>query len=352
MPIDHITCDAIDRVINIEMRFRAGMPRGVNYPLYAAARERQKEPLTLAAARLLLERVTPGRHVLVVSGAGVEPGLPKGETDGPPGAASIVRALEYGLGAKPILVCEERLLGPLIASTEAAGVAVVREELFNVRKSVALALDFPIGIEEGRQASREILDKYDPAAIVFVEKIGPNERGMCHSVTGTPRPLDQVASVYHLAQMARERGIATIGVGDGGNEIGCGNIQEAVRSIQPYGRDCGCPCGGGMATAIEPDVLVFAAVSNWGAYGIVAALAGLLEQPDLLQDEATELRMLHRCVDSGAMDGCYSRQIPYVDGTSDRVQASLITMLHQIVRHGLTEYDRGFDTQRNRSPKP
>jgi hypothetical protein len=42
------------------------------------------------------------------------------------------------------------------------------------------------------------------------------------------------------------------------------------------------------------------------------------------------------------MDGAYSRLIPYVDGTSDKVQASLITLLHQIVENGLKEYDRGF----------
>ncbi|WP_428672119.1 hypothetical protein [Reyranella sp.] len=43
-----------------------------------------------------------------------------------------------------------------------------------------------------------------------------------------------------------------------------------------------------------------------------------------------------------AKDGTYSRLIPYVDGTSDGMQAALITMLHQIVENGLKEYDRGF----------
>jgi hypothetical protein len=47
-------------------------------------------------------------------------------------------------------------------------------------------------------------------------------------------------------------------------------------------------------------------------------------------------------VAGGAMDGAYSRLIPYVDGTSDKMQAALITMLHQIVENGLKEYDRGF----------
>jgi hypothetical protein len=63
---------------------------------------------------------------------------------------------------------------------------------------------------------------------------------------------------------------------------------------------------------------------------------------EVLHDEATELRIVHASVAGGAMDGAYSRLIPYVDGTSDRVQASLITLLHQIVENGLKEYSRGF----------
>ena len=81
---------------------------------------------------------------------------------------------------------------------------------------------------------------------------------------------------------------------------------------------------------------------TWGAYGIAAALAGHLGNREVLHDEATELRIVHASVAGGAMDGAYSRLIPYVDGTSDRVQASLITLLHQIVENGLKEYDRGF----------
>ena len=75
---------------------------------------------------------------------------------------------------------------------------------------------------------------------------------------------------------------------------------------------------------------------------MAAALAGLLDNREVLHDAATEWRMVHKCVDGGAMDGAYSRLIPYVDGTSDAVQASLITILHQIVENGLKTYDRGF----------
>jgi len=83
-------------------------------------------------------------------------------------------------------------------------------------------------------------------------------------------------------------------------------------------------------------------VSNRGACGTAAALAGHLEDREILHDGPTEFRIVPASVDAEAMDGTYSRLIPYVDGTSDGMQAALITMLHQIVENGLKEYDRGF----------
>ena len=322
MAIDEIVGDSIDRAVNIEMRFRAGLPRGVTYPLYEAARKKQKKPLTWLAAKLLKERVKPGQHVFVVTGAGTPPGLPAGETDGPPGAAAIARAIEFGLGAKPILISEERNMPAVIKSTEAAGIAVVDEALFKQRRSWRSPSTSRWAMPPARRPRAAARPRSSsPAAMIFIEKVGPNTKGIYHSIMGTPRTPDKIASAYHLAEHAKANGIPTIGVGDGGNEIGCGVIKEAVREIQPYGKDCGCPCHGGVGTVTECDVLVFAAVSNWGAYGIAAALAGSLGDREVLHDEATELRIVHASVAGGAMDGAYSRLIPYVDGTSDRVQA-------------------------------
>ena len=220
MPIDPIVADAIDRAITIEMRFAAGLPRGVTEPLYRAARQRHGAP----------------------------PGLPKGETDGPIGAAAIAHALEIGLGGKPILLSEARNMPAVIASTEAAGIAVVGEDIFVKRRSCALAIDFPLGSAAGERASRELIETYDPAAIVFVEKAGPNEKGVFHSILGTPRTPDTMANAHFLALAARDRKILTIGIADGGNEIGCGLIADAVRDVQPHGKSCGCPrCSHGVA---------------------------------------------------------------------------------------------------------
>jgi hypothetical protein len=342
MPIDEITGDCLDRAVSIEMRFGSGLPRGVTTPLYDAARKVAGGSMSFRAARALMSRVGRGDHVFVVTGAGTPPGLPKGETDGPLGAAAVARAVEIGLGAKPVLLGEERTLPSTIHATEGAGLVVVDEDTFGKRGGCALALPLPLGLGPGREAARDLMERFAPKAVIFVEKGGPNEKGVFHSIMGTGRPADQMANAQLLAEMAAEKGILTIGIGDGGNEIGCGAIIEAVHEAQPYGRKCQCPCGAGVATVTRCDHLIFASVSNWGAYALAAALAGLLEEPSVLHDAATELRMLDGSLRGGAMDGAYARLIPFVDGTSAAVQTAIVTMLHQIVENGLKSYDRGF----------
>lgn len=340
--MDATTCDSIDRLVAIEMRPGGGIPRGVIQPLYAAARAVQKQPLTFLAADGLRRHVGKGDRVLVVTGAGTPPWLPNGETDGPLGAAAIARALEVGLGAKPVLLAEQRNLAPVIAAAQAAGLAVVDAELFTQRTGCALALPLPLGGPAGQEAAEALFREHDPKAIVFVEKAGPNAKGLFHSLLGTSRTPDTMANAHLLAERAKAQGVFTVGIGDGGNEIGCGLILDAVREIQPFGRVSKNPEDGGIATVTTTDVLVFAAVSNWGAYGIAAALAGLLGRLDVLHDTDTKRRMLERCVEAGAMDGVEARLVPLVDGTSLGVQLGLITMLREIVSLSLRTIERGF----------
>lgn len=341
--MDRITCEYIDRAVNLEMRFGQGLPRGVTHLLYDAARAAQGDvPLTFLAADGLRKALRRGDHVLVVTGAGSAPWLPKGETDGPPGAAAIARALEVGLGAKPIYVSEERNLGPVIASSEGVGLAVMDEASFAQRDGIAMASVFPLGREAGVAEAKRLFERFQPKAVVFVEKAGPNSAGIFHSILGTGRADTLMANAQEIAREAKARGCFTVGIGDGGNEIGFGRIAEAVRGIQPAGRVCKCPCGQGVATVTGTDVLLSAAVSNWGAYGIAAALAALEGRPEILHSTDDEDRMILACTAAGAFDGAYARQVPMVDGTAQRVQTALITILHEIVGNSLKRYQRGF----------
>lgn len=327
--------DSIDRLCAIEMRtapVAGAIPRGVLTPLWEAAREAAGGPMSEQAARLLLDSVSAGDRVFVLCGSGSPPYLPYGETDGPLGGASIARALALGLNAKPVIISEAHMMGPNRATLAAAGLALHPEELFSQRPGSVLTVIPPYGMHR-RPEIEALFDRHRPSAVVFVERTGPNAEGIFHSITGTPKdPVDVLAN-HLFASVASDRGIPTVGIGDGGNEVGFGKIHDRAREIQPASH---------AITVTETDVLVCAAISNWGAYGVAAMLAFLLRDPDLLQDEETEQRMLLASVDAGASDGLYARPIPYVDGTSLQTQRALITMLRQIVENGLREVRRAF----------
>lgn len=259
MPIDEIVGEAIDRAVSIEMRFGSGLPRGVTQPLFDAARSEAGGPMCLRAAAALKAHVGRGDYVLILTGAGAPPTLPKGETDGPPGAAALAHAVEVGLGAKPILISEERNLASVIASAEGIGLAVVDEATFRARGGVALALTLPLGPTAGAAFADDVFARFPVKAVMFVEKLGPNSQGVCYTINGTARPSGVMGHAHLLAALAQERGVVSIGIGDGGNEIGCGRIHATVQDVQPRGRVAQVEGDGGIATVTGCDHLVFAA---------------------------------------------------------------------------------------------
>lgn len=345
--MDELTCHYIDRLITVEMRAgRGNVPRGVTQPLYDAARAVQGDrSLTFLAAEGLRKAITPGDHVLIVTGAGLPPWLPEGETDGPPGAAALARALALGLGARPVVISEERHVRPVIAAVEAVGLAVLEEELFAQRTDCARVITMPLGPEAGAAFVDSVFAHYKPSAVIFVEKLGPNAEGYYNSVLGTGREPTLLANAEKLADRAAADGIFSLGVADGGNEIGCGLIIETVQRVQPFGGVSRRPDGSqgvGMATVTKTDVLTIGAVSNWGAYGVVAALAALQGDIGLIHSPAEEARMLSATVAAGAADGLICRPVELVDGVAGDVQPAIITMLRELVRNSLDEVKRGF----------
>jgi hypothetical protein len=340
--VPEVIGENVDRLVTVEMRPGKGMPRGFIHNLYGAARAKLGKPLTYLAAKAIVGRVSPGDVVVITTGAADDVVLLRGETDGPLGAAAMARALELGLGAKPIVLTEERFLAPQAAVCEAAGLMVIDDwALARRRPGSVHLLALPVDDGEASAQADRILADFEPKLVFADEKLGPNSAGRIHSVRGFDFTAAQ-GKASHLFTRARERGVLTVGVGDGGNELGYGLIYEAARDMTEFGGRCQCPCGKGAATVVSADVLVVGATSNWGCYGIEAMIAVLRGDEELLHDVATEERMLAACIRAGGADGMYGRQIPYVDGTPAQTQTALIEILHTIVRNGLKTVQRPF----------
>ena len=110
----------------------------------------------------------------------------------------------------------------------------------------------------------------------------------------------------------------TIGVGDGGNEVGMGNVLRRIARGGARARR--------IASVVTVSHLVVAGTSNWGAYGVVAELSRL-DGSDLLHSAEEERRMVAACVQAGAVDGITRRREPTVDGLPWEAHVGMLELL-------------------------
>ena len=107
-----------------------------------------------------------------------------------------------------------------------------------------------------------------------------------------------------------------ISIGDGGNEVGMGNIELNLSflKIKPSTTEC--------------DELLVADVSNWGAHGLIAMLSALTKQDYLsLWNNKKILRLLN---DLGAVDGVSGEQTETEDGFSSEDSKNIIEKLRKL----------------------
>lgn len=332
----------VDRLVNTKLTPQLRTHDAATY--YGPARAAHGgEPLTSLAAQALWHRVKEGDYVFILHNAGLPPYLPNGETDGPLGAASLARAVNWSLGARPVFIAEPDFRGPIQQCATALGLRTVSREVVERYRvyHAGQVIDFPLGPDGAAERAAALLDDYRPAAILCVERLGPNSLDLFHSGVGYPVPSGSQAHVHLLVEQAAPRKILTVGFGDGGNEIGYGIIAEAVNAWKAQvlgGQACQCGCGGGTATRVRTDVLVSAATSNWGSYGVSALLAYLAKDLEAFQDEEMESRMLEAAVTAGAVDAASGSLIEKVDGTSAKANQAIVTLLREMVYNSLREF--------------
>jgi len=164
--------EAVDRLITIEAK-NPGMPHGVLLPMYLAARKANGDkPVTMSAAEGLKKHLGKGDVVFIMTGAGYEPTMPKGESDGPPGAASLARILYRGLGAIPVFVNEECHADPIVASSEAAGLMVKLFEQARDRHLGAAIVNAPTQQSKIKAWVAKLYADYNPKAVVSTQPPG------------------------------------------------------------------------------------------------------------------------------------------------------------------------------------
>ncbi len=249
----------------------------------------------LAAACIL---ANPGTTLITTGFYIAAAGAP--ETDGPPGALALGRALE-SMGREVIYVTD-RYTYPIL-------------EPF-VTDSYQI-MDFPICDDAtSKTVAEEMLLDLEPSALIAIERCSMTKEGTYLNMRGldiTP----QTARLDHLFRHHPQ----TIGIGDGGNEIGMGNLADVipqVATLPPIPADTG------------TTHLVISSTSNWGGYGVVAALSNLTGH-NMLPDPEDEDDLIRMMVDMGAVDGVVGSAIYSVDGMDLDQHREALLALHDIV---------------------
>ncbi|HEX2074908.1 MAG TPA: glutamate cyclase domain-containing protein [Geodermatophilus sp.] len=260
-------------------------------------------------ARRLATAAPRGARIGLVTGvhiAWAQP--PAAETDGPVGAAVLARALAL-LGADVVVVTDEpcaEVTGACLAAGGAGRLSVVPAEAGDAAVAASVA---GLGLSH----------------LLAVERLGPNRAGRVM----TMRAVDITASTAPLHAAFALPGLVTGAVGDGGNEIGMGNVPPAtVAAAVPGGELIGCQ--------VPVDDLVVAGTSNWGCYGLVAGLALLV--PDRagalreLLDPSLDEDLLSAATAAGGIDGVTGRPGRSVDGVETSDYRDLFEELRDLAR--------------------
>ncbi len=223
-----------------------------------------------------------------------------GETDGPPGARALGDAMA-ALGWSVVGVA---------CPTTRSAVSTVIQPRYPVEVVPA------VSVPDAAAACRGLLAKYNPDAVVAIERPGLTAQGRLINMHG--QDLAQRAAALDGLMRAP----LTIAIGDGGNEVGMGAIAGFLAAREILSAPCVTP-----ATH-----LLLASVSNWGAYGLAAMLAivtgtEVLPSPD---DDAAWMDALRRI---GAADGVTGELTACtVDGHPRARTAAVLDDLRKIQR--------------------
>lgn len=202
------------------------------------------------------------------------------ETDGPVGALILYKALEI-LGAHPVLVCGTPMANAFQNDYRTHVISIGKKD---------------IGLSEAKRA----LAHFSPQAIISIERPGLAKNGCYHNMRG--EDISARAACFDF--FMDEATCPTIAIGDGGNEIGMGNVKDFLAQLDI------------VPAVTECDELIIADVSNWGVYGILAFLS-LWSKHDLLAETCPE-EVLKYISSLGSVDGVTRRN----ELTEDSLPAS------------------------------
>lgn len=273
-----------------------------------------------------------GRAAAVVTGFFIPSATPPAaETDGPPGSVLLAQTLT-NLGIESEVITDTPCESAVRAYARAAGFPDDRVRIAPAGDEAAFAAwlaDWkasPFASKLTHLISLErVGPSHTPRSLAAQPRVGPAPSARFSALVppeacDRPHNMRGVDLSAHTAPLHRlfehpiipGRLVRTIGIGDGGNEIGMGQVPWEELVARLPGESSGkIPC------RIATDLTILAGVSNWGGAALAAAVAAMLGRVDVLVGDTREREqhLLEAMVTSGpAVDGVVRAQQPTVDG--------------------------------------
>ncbi len=261
-----------------------------NHRLMAEISEALEPGYLLRAAQYLLACSGP---VYIVTGFPVSDTF---ETDGPAGAFALYRLCEK-LGNQPVIITDTVIAGAL-------------QDRFACRSIAGKSF------ETVSKTAEALYREAPPGLVISIERPGMAADGRYYNMSGEDITAHcGIAEPYLVFAPC-----PTIAIGDGGNEIGMGNVLSGLSklNIRPA-----------VSTCTE---LIVADVSNWGAYALCSLTAWLCG--DHLREANEFPNDLDYLISQGAVDGVTREATPTEDGFTHEKTSLLLNDIHRALSEG------------------
>ena len=268
------------------------------------------------------------RGVGIVTGFYIPKGEPPAaETDGPPGAFFLAKSL-HEAGIPTVVITDTPCESACLAAADA--MEFPREQVLACPLGESAWCDEFWMTSHGQSLTHLIaLERVGPSHTVdslrrqkrcgeipetdFLNRVPESSWNHCHNMRG--EIIDaHTAPLHRLFEHAQANSnrMKTIGIGDGGNELGMGSIpwEELTRRLTN-------PDSARIPCRIATDWNIIAGTSNWGGQALATAVLLLRGEIDLLRDftfEQQETVLQHIVQHGPAVDGVTRKQEATVDG--------------------------------------
>lgn len=223
------------------------------------------------------------------------------ETDGPPGALTLCLILKK-LGYIPVILTDKYC-----------------QNFFEKYDIKVIYMDIKMENESKINFIERTIKEYNPKGMISIERCGLNTENKYANMRNIS--INEHTAEIDLFFLNYYKKIPTIGIGDGGNEIGMGNLENIIKNNLEL-----IPC------KIKVDKLIISSVSNWGGYGLTAYLCLLTKNKEFFESvEETIKNYIKYIVSIGSVDGVTHENKEKVDGNDIDIELNIIRSLLKVI---------------------